>query len=108
LVFRISGNKGRNVKRDESFYLTNYDFSQSKAFGKSIWTDVIESGNIIFASGKNFSNSGNVKKKESVFSKMSIKDLLKPIPVAHACNPIYSGGRDQEDSGSKPAKQIVP
>jgi hypothetical protein len=24
-------------------------------------------------------------------------------PVAHACNPSYSGGRDQEDRGSKPA-----
>jgi hypothetical protein len=23
--------------------------------------------------------------------------------VAHACNPSYSGGRDQEDGGSKPA-----
>jgi hypothetical protein len=23
--------------------------------------------------------------------------------VAHACNPNYSGGRDQEDHGSKPA-----
>jgi hypothetical protein len=23
--------------------------------------------------------------------------------VAHACNPTYSGGRDQEDRGSKPA-----
>jgi hypothetical protein len=23
-------------------------------------------------------------------------------PVAHACNPGYSGGRDQEDRGSKP------
>jgi hypothetical protein len=23
--------------------------------------------------------------------------------VAHACNPSYSGGRDQEDRGSKPA-----
>jgi hypothetical protein len=33
---------------------------------------------------------------------------LKKIPgsqvlVAHACNPSYSGGRDQEDRGSKPA-----
>jgi hypothetical protein len=28
-------------------------------------------------------------------------------PVAHACNPSYSGGRDQEDRGSKPAGQIV-
>jgi hypothetical protein len=24
-------------------------------------------------------------------------------PVAHACNPSYSGDRDQEDPGSKPA-----
>jgi hypothetical protein len=24
--------------------------------------------------------------------------------VAHACNPSYSGGRDQEDRGSKPAQ----
>jgi hypothetical protein len=23
-------------------------------------------------------------------------------PVAHDCNPSYSGGRDQEDQGSKP------
>jgi hypothetical protein len=28
-------------------------------------------------------------------------------PVAHACNPSYSGGRDQENHSSKPAKQIV-
>jgi hypothetical protein len=25
------------------------------------------------------------------------------VPVAHACNPSYSGGRDQEDHGLKPA-----
>jgi hypothetical protein len=25
-------------------------------------------------------------------------------PVAHACNPSYSGGRDQEDLGSKLAQ----
>jgi hypothetical protein len=25
------------------------------------------------------------------------------VPVAHVCNPSYSGGRDQEDQGSKPA-----
>jgi hypothetical protein len=28
---------------------------------------------------------------------------LMPAPVAHACNSIYSGGRDQEDHGLKPA-----
>jgi hypothetical protein len=27
--------------------------------------------------------------------------------VAHLCNPSYSGGRGQEDSSSKPARQIV-
>jgi hypothetical protein len=26
--------------------------------------------------------------------------------VAHACNPSYLGGRDQEDRDSKPAGQI--
>jgi hypothetical protein len=25
------------------------------------------------------------------------------VPVAHACNPSYSGGRDQEDHSSKPS-----
>jgi hypothetical protein len=25
------------------------------------------------------------------------------VPVAHGCNPNYSGGRNQEDHGSKPA-----
>jgi hypothetical protein len=29
------------------------------------------------------------------------------VPVAHACNPSYSGGRDQEDGSSKLARQIV-
>jgi hypothetical protein len=26
------------------------------------------------------------------------------VPVAHACNPSYSGGRNQKDYGSKPAQ----
>jgi hypothetical protein len=25
------------------------------------------------------------------------------VPVAHTCNPSYSGGRDQKDCGLKPA-----
>jgi hypothetical protein len=29
---------------------------------------------------------------------------LSQAPVAHTCNPRYSGGRDQEDHGSKPAQ----
>jgi hypothetical protein len=27
---------------------------------------------------------------------------LSQVPVNHDCNPSYSGGRDQEDLGSKP------
>jgi hypothetical protein len=33
--------------------------------------------------------------------KIQIKDWAK---VAHACNPSYSGGRNQEDHGLKPAQ----
>jgi hypothetical protein len=29
------------------------------------------------------------------------------VPVAHARNPSYSGGTDQEDCGSKPQRKIV-
>jgi hypothetical protein len=32
------------------------------------------------------------------------KVFLSPVPLAHACNLSYSGGRDQEDHGSKPAQ----
>jgi hypothetical protein len=30
--------------------------------------------------------------------------FLSWVPVAHTYNPSYSGGRDQEDHGSKPAQ----
>jgi hypothetical protein len=30
--------------------------------------------------------------------------ILRRVLVAHAYNPSYSGGRDQEDQGSKPAQ----
>jgi hypothetical protein len=29
--------------------------------------------------------------------------IFLPATMAHTCNPSYSGGRDQEDCGSKPA-----
>jgi hypothetical protein len=32
------------------------------------------------------------------------KAKVEPAPVAHACNLSYSGGRDQEDRGWKPAQ----
>jgi hypothetical protein len=40
----------------------------------------------------------------------NLKDILRQAPVAHAWNPSYSGGRDQEDHDSKPvqANIIVP
>jgi hypothetical protein len=31
------------------------------------------------------------------------KKKTSQVPVAHTCNPSYSGGRNQEDRGSKPA-----
>jgi hypothetical protein len=30
--------------------------------------------------------------------------ILSQVPVAHACNPSYLGGRDQEDHGLKQAR----
>jgi hypothetical protein len=39
-------------------------------------------------------------------SVVRLKSLTKFfwVPVAHTCNCSYSGGRDQEDCGSKPAQ----
>jgi hypothetical protein len=33
-----------------------------------------------------------------------IRKIDSQVPVAHTCNPSYSGDRDQEDQGSKPAQ----
>jgi hypothetical protein len=38
---------------------------------------------------------------------IKLQQMLKPYRpalVAHACNPNYSGGKDQEDCSLKPAK----
>jgi hypothetical protein len=32
------------------------------------------------------------------------KDILGWVPVAHMCNPSYSGERDEEDNSLKPAR----
>jgi hypothetical protein len=32
------------------------------------------------------------------------KKIAGRAPLVHACNPSYSGGRDQEDHGQKPAQ----
>jgi hypothetical protein len=41
--------------------------------------------------------------KENIESELS-KINTSQAPVVHAYNPSYSGGRDQEDRGSKPPK----
>jgi hypothetical protein len=39
-----------------------------------------------------------------VFKKQKFKtQKVRPVLVAHTCNPSYSKGRDQEDHGSQPA-----
>jgi hypothetical protein len=41
----------------------------------------------------------------NVYINLQYKNKLTQAPVAHTCNPSYSGGRDQEDRGSKPAQE---
>jgi hypothetical protein len=40
----------------------------------------------------------------AVSSLLVFRIILSPVLVAHAYNPSYSGGRDQEDGSSKPAR----
>jgi hypothetical protein len=40
----------------------------------------------------------------NVGNKFRIKNKNSQALVAHTCNPSYSGGRDQEDYGSKPTR----
>jgi hypothetical protein len=35
------------------------------------------------------------------------KELANQALVAHACNPSYSGGKDQEDHGLRPAQANI-
>jgi hypothetical protein len=49
--------------------------------------------------------NSNPSPAKTHFTVKKKKKKAKPlqVPVAHDCNPRYSGGRDQEDRGSKPA-----
>jgi hypothetical protein len=40
----------------------------------------------------------------SIPSSAKKKKKSEQVPVAHAYNPSYSGSKDQEDRGSKPAR----
>jgi O-acetyl-ADP-ribose deacetylase (regulator of RNase III) len=51
---------------------------------------------------KPFLNKRNLKIGSSFCIK---KKKTKPGMVIHTCNPSYSGGRDQEDRGSKPTQE---
>jgi hypothetical protein len=41
--------------------------------------------------------------KLNLLPRKVIEKEVGRVPVAHACNPSYSGGRDQEDRGLNPA-----
>jgi hypothetical protein len=38
-----------------------------------------------------------------MFVRRNVMKKISRVPVAHTCNPSYSGGSDQEDHSSKPA-----
>jgi hypothetical protein len=51
----------------------------------------------------------HVESKQVDFSKVKDRMVIKkgqenPAPVAHICNPSYSGGRDKKNRSSKPAQ----
>jgi hypothetical protein len=46
---------------------------------------------------------GVIRLQNTGSSILFLKIYISQAPVAHGCNPSYSGGRDQKDHGSKPA-----
>jgi Fe-S cluster assembly ATPase SufC len=46
---------------------------------------------------------GSGKKQRQIKRKFFLKKILSWVLVAHACNVNFSGGRDQEERGLKPA-----
>jgi hypothetical protein len=50
------------------------------------------------------SYAGSINRRIVVHTTSGINVSLSWALVAEACNPSYLGGRDQEDSGSKPAQ----
>jgi hypothetical protein len=59
----------------------------------------LKSGGLRPASTVSKKQSENERKKEGRKERR-----VSLVLVAHACNPSYSGGRDQEDHGLKPAR----
>jgi hypothetical protein len=56
----------------------------------------------------NFNTLSNFNRKCDVlvFGSFATLSGTDQALVAHICNPSYSGGRAQEDQGSKPARKI--
>jgi hypothetical protein len=63
----------------------------------------IKDGEIYNVDGSEVTIKKSVLAKINLFHSILIKIAASWAPVAHACNPSYSGGRDQEDPCSKPA-----
>jgi hypothetical protein len=55
----------------------------------------------MYKRAKSFSILGNQKIILEIFN---TKNNINQVPVAPACNPSYSGSRDQEGHSSKPAQ----
>jgi hypothetical protein len=50
-------------------------------------------------------SQSQISKERKTVKKLSHVTKPRNVPVAHACNPSYSGGRDQEEQSSKPARE---
>jgi hypothetical protein len=68
----------------------------------SQWQDSIRKGEVTLQDKKPESNS---EVKLRVLWQQALSRIgFNQAPLAHTCNPSYSGGRNQEDHGSKPAQ----
>jgi hypothetical protein len=47
-------------------------------------------------------NKYRILQRQCSMLKTSLRNQHRWVPVAHACSPSYSGGRDQENCGLKP------
>jgi hypothetical protein len=67
--------------------------------------DVVQAVELLFSNSKALSSIPRPTKTKKKERKKSIKKKKEAsrVPMAHACNPRYSEGRDREDHGSKPA-----
>jgi hypothetical protein len=59
----------------------------------------------VFSQHEKTSFTSNIYDVSGLVSREAVQEIkVSRAPVAHAYNPSYSGGRDQEDLGLKPAR----